>query len=506
MDRISENTDLSSLGVEEALAEAMEILQAENGALVERLQDVARMFAYEDRGWDLLIGYDEDEGPTLDEIKEASKKIRELMVGNPTIKRGAELRASYVWSKGINLGQIPGARQGRGINVQAYIDLPVNQRNVFSAKAHQEMERCAYSDGIFILLGDNSTRELRRIPIREIVADLRNPDFNEEIWAYQRSWTQYDENGRKLPVEKKMWYYTDQFTGKKVSTINNVPVDKTQTIMDIHFNGQVGWAWGVPDAITIVAYARLYREFLSNGAIMSRALAQFAFKLTTKSNAGNAAAAAKVASPNRPGSTAAMTEGMSLDTIASAGKGYDFNSGRPLAAMVATGIEVSLIHLLSDPGAAGSSYGSAATLDMPTKRAMVFRQEAWKDFYNRILKWMGVQEPNVRFPELDDVDPLKALESLVLGFNSGAMDWDEFRPRLFELLEIESLHESEPDGALLPNNEKSLPRKDIDTDSTGGEGGGGTTPTTGVSPRQGRSNGVGGTTTDKNRNRTDKIS
>lgn len=502
MDRITGTEDTQSVNVEEALAEAMEILQAENGALVEKLQDVARMFAYEDRGWDLLIGYDEDEGPTLEEIQTASAKIRELMVGNPTIKRGAELRASYVWSKGINLGEIPGARQGRGINIQAYIDKTVNQRNVFSANAHQELERCAYSDGVFMLLGDNATRELRRIPIREIVADLRNPDYNDEIWAYQRSWTAYDEEGRKLPENKRMWYYTDQFEGTKRKTINNIPVDPSYTILDQHFNRQVGWAWGIPDAVAIVAYARLYREFLSNGAIMSRALAQFAFKLTTKSNAGNAAAAAKVAGPNRPGSTAAMTEGMSLDTIASAGKGYDFGSGRPLAAMVATGIEVNLIHLLSDPGAAGSSYGAAATLDMPTKRAIVFRQEAWRSYYNRVLKWMGAQNPDVRFPELDDLDPLKALEALVLAFQQGGMDWDEFRPRMFELLEIKMLHPAPPKGALLPQNSESLPLKSIDTDAVGGK----PTPKTGTGPRQGRSNGVGGETTDKNRDRTDKIS
>lgn len=454
--------------IEQALNEVKTRYADQNALLVERLGALDTML--DQRGWLDLYNYDSD-GPSLDQIKEASGQIRNLMALNPTIKRGSQLRISYVHSKGINFGEIPGSGRGRGTNVKAFFDLPQNQKYVFSPEAREELERTAYSDGSVFLIADEATKAMQRIPIWEINGYITNPDNAEEIWAYRRTWNSYAV-GNVSPEQKNVWYYTDQFVGNRTKTVTiqgkSEPVDQKSVIIDHAFNKQVGWAWGLPDAISILSWAKQYRDFLLNGKIMSDSLAQFAFKAVAQSRAGGDNASMKLAAPGSAGSTAVLGGGNDLVPISSAGKGYDFDSGRALAAQIAAGLEVSLVHLLSDPGASGSSYGSASNLDLPTKRAMLSRQRSWVSFYTRVLKFLGWTEPTVSFPTLDEPDYYREIQALLLAWASGELHHDEFRPRLLDLLDVQSKHDNGPEGVLLPNNENSLARKDIDTDGTGG--------------------------------------
>jgi hypothetical protein len=80
------------------------------------------------------------------------------------------------------------------------------------------------------------------------------------------------------------WYYSDAYDGSRKSgvvTPDGVQsADRTHTMVHVAFNQQVGWAYGVPDALAAIAWARLYREFMVNGFTMTKALAKLAYKLT----------------------------------------------------------------------------------------------------------------------------------------------------------------------------------------------------------------------------------
>jgi hypothetical protein len=155
-----------------------------------------------------------------------------------------------------------------------------------------------------------------------------------------------------------------------------VEVDKNVTLFDQKFNGQVGWPLGVPDLIAAVAWAKMYSDAMKRGKSMTDAMAQLAFKAVSGLRGGAGQTAAKIAGSTGAGNTASMVTGNDLVPLSTAGKGYDFTTLRPIAAMVAAAAQVSTIDLLADPSAAGSSYGSAATLDPPKKRAMVMRQNS----------------------------------------------------------------------------------------------------------------------------------
>lgn len=466
---------LTDLSLESAAERATEVLgELEKSPMaVELLNRVQKMLDLEDQHWSKIFGNVEHEGLTLDDLHEMSDSIRQAIVKSPIIDRGAQLRHSYVWSKGINLPEVKKEQGAKGAKSRAEkaVHHPTNQRFLFAEEAYEELERGLYSDGSVWVLGDNASKVAHRIPVAEIVDFLSHPDFAEEVWAWKREWKHTDRLGKI--VTKAAWYYTDDCTlpqeKRAKKQIQNTPVDHSRTMMVQSVNRQIGWPLGIPDAVAAVAWAKLYSEFLKHGYVMSRSLASIAFRATAPSRQAGENAALKLATPQGAGSTAIMGSASTLTALPTAGKGYDFDSGRPIAAMVATSVQVSIVHLLSDPGAAGSSYGSASTLDLPTKRAVVSRQRSWAAFFNRVLRWMGVEEPSVSFPSLEEPDFYREVQALMVGWTTGTIRPEELRPRLLKLLQIDVTDTSAPDGVLIPNNRETV-KANQPADSAVGQG------------------------------------
>lgn len=490
----------------------LEELQATNSHLMEQLRDVQMMFALEDRGWDSIFGglaNDNTSGLSLTQLKETAAKIQNYIVGNPIIKRGTELRASYVWSKGVNISGVNDdpSKRGPKSGVEKFWRTNGVTRYLGSPRSHGEMERAAVAAGAYMLLGNDSTNTIiSPVPLSEITGVFLNPDYAGDVWAYKRSWQTLNEAGQ--PEERESWYYTDRYEGVRKTQIgaegSKVPVAANRTIIDQTFNSQVGWPLGVPDGLAAIVWARIYSELMTHGRVMTESLAKFAMKVTTKSATGATNVGVKLAGNGGSGQTAVIGAGNDLTPLSSAGKAYDFDGIRAVAAMVATSLEVSIVHLLSDPGAAGSSYGSASNLDLPTKRAMVSRQNLWGDYVARIIKWATGTDVDVSFPALDDPDPYREAQIAALAWNTGLVHEDEARPSVLKAANIQSLHAKAPDGVMLPNNEKSWARNDIDPKVNPN---GGSVPATAASPDQGVANGSGGTPGDvKGDQRADTIS
>ncbi len=477
-------------------------ISGEAEILREELAATRAVMDYDERGWISLSTQGSDKtGLSLSQLKDHSESIREYVVINPLIGRGAGLRYSYVWSKGVEVPGVneqAGKRRGAPSKLERFYRNPVNQENVFSDHAHQKMELSVFTDGAYLLLGNNETKELRPIPISEVAGIYVNPEFSGEVWAVLREWTPDPSN----PATRRRWYYSDKFTGTRRGSITDdagksVPVESRFTLIDMWVNRQVGWALGVPDAMAAMPWVRTYTELVMNGKTMTDALARFASKVKVGSQKGAGNVGVKMGGSGA-GQAAVIGEGNEMDIFSSAGKTYDFNGVRPIAALVATALEVSIIHLLSDPGAAGSSYGSASNLDLPTKRAMVARQNMWKSFLERVIEWGTEERLNVSFPSLDDPDPYRESQVVALAWNSGTVHADEVRPRFMEIANISARHDSAPENVLQPNNSDSWERSDIDPSDD---------PTTSTaSPDQGQSNGTGGTDSGlANDERTDNI-
>lgn len=353
-------------------------------------------------GWTSIWEYDDNQGLTLRQIKEASKQLRELRVGNPFIGNGYRILNAQTWGGGVDFaGRLrTGQRAIKALpaETQRQIEQPWWQRYVFGNKAHGEMESAAFTDGIWLLLCRDSDKRVQAVSIQEIDGLLHNPNNHAEIWAYRRVWNPTSEAGEPVSDGERRvrWYYTDAIpTSDRRRTIktrggNTEIAEPGMTMIDAHFNRQTGWALGVPDALCVVAWARLYKEFLVNGYVMSRSLARLAYKITVASAAAGQASATTIATPGQSGSTYVEGSGNSLAPLATAGKGYDFGSGDGLGAAIAAGLGVSWLALSANPAAGSGSSAAAQTLDPIAKATAAVRRGNWEDEFVRIFRFLGM--------------------------------------------------------------------------------------------------------------------
>lgn len=485
----------SPVTLEEVSAQLVEVLGrnegliAQNGFLQENLSAAQAMLSREDVGWLKLFGGSDDEGLSLEDLKSWNEQIQNARVGNPHIKHGLMLRHSYILKGGVQYDLH--SKQGK-VNVRPFIDTVSNQKNFFGRSAYRKRETALFNGGLYVAFGTNSTKELEPIPLAEITDYARHPRRKSEIIAYRHTYDEFNEGTGKTETVNE-WVYVDHYTGTKHPTIKRSGGEPEKvrldlTAFDLIANGVEDYALGAPDALAALIWSRLVRDLTMNGITMSNALATFAFKATSGSKKGGENVALALASSQTPGSTASVGGVNDLVPMSSAGKGYEFDSFRFVVATAAAALDLSVIAFSSDPGTAGSSYGSAQTLDMPTRLAMESRRDEHVEFDTRVLRWMGARDFDVYFTPYDDAtELLRTLQADIIRWGSGLYGAVEMKAR------IEGKDVSEvtvPNGVLLPNNRESWERSDIDPKDGPATG---TSSTTQTTPGQGQSTGAGQT-------------
>lgn len=436
-------------------------------------------------GWSEIYGTNPmDGGPDLSQLQTASWELRALTAQNAHLKRGNLLRTNYVWEGGIHYENIPGSRQGRGANVQGRIDDPQNQREFFGPSARKKRSKALYTDGHALYLGDDSTRKLKAIDFQRVTGILTDPDDATEVWAFRIKTTSLSIDSTR--GDRNEWIFLDEYadlaTRRAVLPKSSDPIAKGKRLFVRYSNPTIGWTWGTPDALAAMAWVRQYREFLLSGKKMSDAMAMLWAQVKSPSKQG--AENASVQFGGRQGAGGVASGGPEIAPLSTAGKGYEFDTGRALLAAAATSLEVSVVALASDPGAAGSSYGSAQTLDLPGRMAISAIREDEAEFDERVLRWLGAEDPKAWFDTLLDGEQMYRMlqaEGLFWGF--GLRDGDEQKAAM-DKIKGKPVSEATPDGLMLPNNEKFMGT--LSNDSV---------PAQTAAPDQGKSNGTGGNST-----------
>jgi hypothetical protein len=168
-------------------------------------------------------------------------------------------------------------------------------------------------------------------------------------------------------------------------------------IIFLSVNGLSGWDFGIGDAFAAIPWARGYKESLEDWAKIVKALSRFAWRQTssTKGKAQNAADKIRTAvqqtdsltTPAAVGGIAASGPGTVLEAIPKSGATIDSQSFKPLAAMVASAMDVPVTMLLADPGVTGAR-ATAETLDRPTELMATMRRAVWADFHRQLLDYV----------------------------------------------------------------------------------------------------------------------
>lgn len=458
--------------------EAHSTAENENERISEALNNAVMMLRQEDAGW-ALPGEDGYRGLDLDGIKKWAGQINTSLTGtesnapNPHMRNGLMLRHSFIWSGNIHYAKIPGdpetpGKRGRA-NVQDLIDALDNQRLFFSSSARRRRENALYSEGLYLTIGKNSDKKLRPVPLHEITDTHRDELYEDDIVAYR--WTR-NEAGRepgtannpgKLTgqrVKKSYWVFVDWFDGKIPDKIlyesKEEEVLKDHTVFDLHANRPNGAAFGSPDAIAAIVWARIIRDLIMNGVKMQDALAMFAFKATSKTKAGQKQEALELAKDKQSGSAVAVGGENDLVPLSSAGRGYDFTSIGFVVSTMAASLHVSGIALSANTALAGSSYGAAKTLDLPGRMAMQTRRDEHIEYDKRVLRWMGAPDADVYFDNYDDAtDEMRAVQAAMLAWSTGTLTAEGFRAEL-EAIYGRTFVGEIPEGVIIPNNQKQI--------------------------------------------------
>ena len=395
------------------------------------------LLSIEDEGWSLL-GLESPVGDafTLEQLHDLSNKLTEKTDGNPLLKRGFGLRTSYIFGRGVQMNEFSSRR------IEQLVMAPANQQALFSAEAMIINERSNFTAGQFFILGDNSSKRLQRIPFKEITGWVSDPDDIESIRFLRRSWSRMGLDGKTTTVHE--WYPVDTYeVSARVANIQGQPVNYSKTMFPFMVNKRAGNPWGVPDCFAAYPWAYAYNEYLKDGSRILKSLSMFAWQLKSKTKTGATTAAATIATAQTAGSTAILGADMELASLPRTSNSVDLGNGKPLAAMVAAALEVSVVALMSDPGTSGA-YGVAQTLDIPTTKAMQARQRLWELYLDRIMRFFGQKETTVKWPKMETESSYRMVQSLALAYEAGAIWQDEMRAAVMDELDVHALHSTPP--------------------------------------------------------------
>lgn len=494
------------LAVLEAAQHAGSNANAGSSAILkEGLDNLRAMLSREDEGWEIFQGGNgrPEDGLTLKDLQDWAAKIHEsAQIG--WMKQGYMLRSTYIWQGGIQYRGIPSESRGRGVNVQAKIDDPINQRSFFSPQARLRREKRLYAEGLALWIGNDATKELSVIPLDQITGTLSDPDDESIIYAYKREWQHRQANGEYKGM--KRWYFVDTYKHLATKTITvgtaSERVEPGFTAFDMHANSTDGWKFGVPDALGAWVWNNYAKQLYMDGLDVSEAMASIIFLASGKSANGAQNAANQLATAHGAGSAAAVGAGNTISAMSTAGKAFDFSQAREIIAVIATNLSVSNIALTSNPGDAGSSYGSAAVLDLPVKLAMMVRRDEHIALDKRVLKWMAGDEAykkvDIFFNSIDDgADIYRRLQAVTLPWLQGILTDEKYKQLVSDILGVPDLGAT-PAGMLLPNNKASLARNDIDQDGSGGSA-------STAAPTQGKGSGLNDSKSASRDTRTDQI-
>jgi len=372
--------------------------------LREAKEDLLRVAdAFDNIGWMPLTVNDAKE-MSLATIKKIAVVSRSLYTMNPFVNRGVNARIGYIWGRGVAFDGVDDIAD----------EIELNRKKLFNNTAYTELERVLATDGnafTALPVGDKNEDDVTafRIPLDQIYSAVSNPQDIEEIWYYRREYNVKTVNGTTGEEKDKKivkYYPSIEYYQKLQKSGKSLPrrwrdagVEQNFAIHHVSVNKQVGWRWGVPDILPVIFWAKAYKEYLEDNAMLVKAYSRLAWQIQSGSALGAQAAGAQVMTPptrdpitgelRNIGGTAVTGPGTVATPMPATGSNVDFDKGSAMAAAIASGLQVSKVVITSDPGS--GNRATAETLDLPTLKAMEARQQFHSDRFMAIFEFWGAK-------------------------------------------------------------------------------------------------------------------
>ena len=355
----------------------------------------------EDQGWKRISGDDGTEF-TRDALHTIAQDARGIAVAHPLVRRGLSLRAAYIHGNGgpqVTVDDSDSKQDVAGV-VQAWWDARENQAAITGPAARARLQRSLDTDGNVFIAAFTNPRDgrvaLRTIPFDEITDIITNPEDRLEPRFYRRTYT--------VQGQTRTVLYPDlaYSPARRPAMIDGHEVRWGEPIRHVKVNELDGWRFGISTIYSIISWARAYRDFLGDWIKLHRSLSQFAWRATAdgrraaKARQALQRAATSPANTTGAGASMVLGTGESLEAIPKSGATIDADSGRPILAMIAAGLDVPITMLSTDPGVTGAR-ATAETLDEPMYLAMQAVRDVWAAAYRDLAGY--AIEQSIRAPE-----------------------------------------------------------------------------------------------------------
>ena len=427
----------------------------ENGiheALEESRRDIEmRLLQIEDIGWKRLFGeIDNEEGFSLESLKAVTADLYDMVATSPMVRRGVQLRHGYTFGKGFELHIPESSSMTRNVlentyNYDAVLGLDATERLI--------TEDMACGNAFHIKVGRQSNTQIISVPLSQISGIITDENDAQRVQYFLREWTSNGKLRKEwIPLNRyKTSLSKSQSIPTSITSEGGETIPVAQETVGFMYTGlrPAGWTFGIPVALAAKAYIVMYTESLQNNALLVKMLSQFAWKVMSKSSKSASNAGAAIASERGVGGVASMSEGQDIQAVPR-GNDVNFNNIQPLAAMVAATFGVSVIALLSSPGATGGSYGAATTLDEPTLNVMSTLRGKLAAYIEEIVNSIApsaTSKVTLSFPSMSTDADYRKVQSIVTAHSSGALHQSEMRELVLELHPV-------------PNPKKTLPKGD----------------------------------------------
>jgi len=369
------------------------------GLFQERLAELE--LSLEDEGWQLLGGATGQEfsrqGLTI-----INGLVRLYFLKNPLIRRAILTQTQYVFGQGVNI-----TAKHAVVNevVQEFLDDLKNRAELTEHQALmiKETELQCFANLFFVFFVNQykGNVRVRTIPMDQITEIITNPEDSKDPWYYKREWMSSGINAEtgQYAVEMFSAYYPDWRFSSTVrpKTIGSIEVRWDEPVYHVAVNRLSDMRFGVSEVYSALDWSRAYKEFLENRATVFKALARFAWNLTTKGGAvGVAAAKAKLSTTlatgneTNPapatGSTFIGTEGLKMEPLKTAGATAPAEEGRAFRLMVSSATGIFEHYLTGDPST--GNLATAKAMELPMLMMFRDRQQLWASVLTEILNFV----------------------------------------------------------------------------------------------------------------------
>jgi hypothetical protein len=360
----------------EAVSESLSLIAFQEA----RIADLeARL---QEEGW-LRLGESGGREFSRDALDQITENARAHYLKNPLVNRAVEIGALYVWGQDLTVGA---ADEG----VKDVIDRfwRENRATLTGQQASRALEvELQVTGNVFLALFPDRVSGLTRVravPMEEIRAIVANPEDRYEPWYYKRCWNEQPLDGGQA-VKREAYYPDWRYRPAAMPTsVNGIEVRALSPILHIRVGAFPHWRWGVSEVYAALDWAKAYKELLEDDATRSRALARFAWRLTTTGGAaGVAAAKTRLGTTLGAGGTGSETNPPPVAGSTFAGAALNPDHSRPVRLMTAAALGLPDHFFDADVG----NYATSKTLDRPTELRYGERRQLWHDVFVDLVQW-----------------------------------------------------------------------------------------------------------------------